>query len=305
MRGGKARRRPGTTTTTAPRVLVALARSYADIAPLHHLKYISYTASDGKMIPAYLGVPEGEGPWPTVLLPHGGPYARDTDAFDPWAELLLDRGYAVLKPNFRGSAGYGDAFMAAGFEQWGARMQQDVMDGLDWMIEQGIADPARSCVVGGSYGGYVALTAAFQAPERIRCAAAFAPVTDLKELATRERDFMFGRMNSARVQSDPAAQRSHSPLHQIDRIGVPILLMHGKLDRNVMFEQSKDFAKAMTRADKPGEFVIQETGDHFLSRTSHRIQWFEALDQFLADHLGGTPRRSNALIHGCAGFALK
>jgi dipeptidyl aminopeptidase/acylaminoacyl peptidase len=199
--------------------------------------------------------------------------------------MLLNRGYAVFKPNYRGSAGYGDEFMAAGFGQWGMKMQDDLMDGLDWLVARGLVDAKRVCMVGGSYGGYAALVAAFKSPERFRCAVSFAGITDLSELVKRLYNFQFGELTIARVQDGPERE-AYSPLQQVERIGVPLLIVHGDVDRRVMVEQSRELVAALEQAGKPHVYIEQANGDHFLSLESHRIEYLEALDAFLSDHLG-------------------
>ena len=153
--------------------LVLMSESYrgADIPQLTEPKPISYTARDGLSIPGYLSLPKGVEAknLPTIVLPHGGPHSRDIDRFDPRVQFLNARGYAVLQPNFRGSYGYGAAFMRAGFKQWGMKMQDDLDDGLDWLVQQGITDSKRVCMVEGSYGGYAALVAGFKSSEKYVC----------------------------------------------------------------------------------------------------------------------------------------
>ena len=243
-----------------------------------------YPSRDGYPIPAILTIPDGPGPHPTILFPHGGPNYRDGAGFNYWTQFFVSRGYAVLQPNFRGSIGYGAAHLEAGFEQWGLRMQDDVIDGLDWLIEKKIADPARVCFVGGSYGGYVALVAAFKTPQRLRCAVSFAGVTDLAGLKERVSSFDLGELAIARIQ-DGASVADNSPLRQVDRIGVPLLIVHGDVDRNVMIEQSRDLVDALGSAGKPHIYIEQSNGDHFLSLASHRLELFEAMDDFLRRHL--------------------
>ena len=268
--------------------LKRLAVTYADIPRIVDFEVVRYETRDGWPITAYVATPEGEGPFPTVVFPHGGPNTRDYPTFDYWTQFFVSRGYAVIKPNFRGSVGYGAAHLSAGFDQWGLRMQDDVMDGLDWMIAQEIADPDRVCVVGGSYGGYVALVAAFKTPDKIRCAVSFAGVTDLNDLRAHHRQFELGELAIARIQSGPAVNEN-SPIRQVDRIGVPLLIVHGDADRSVMIEQSRTFAAELEKAGKPFRYIEQAGGDHFLSNQKHRLEFFEAMDGFLAEHLDGDP----------------
>lgn len=162
-----------------------LAETHAGLpaGSLRPRQHITYPARDGTQIEAYLTVPEGEGPFPTVLLPHGGPASRDTGGFDSLAHFLASRGYAVIQPNFRGSGGYGNAWEFAGHGEWGTGvMQHDLSDAVAALTTAGIADPARLCIVGASYGGYAALAGAVFTPDLYRCAVAIAGVSDVEEL---------------------------------------------------------------------------------------------------------------------------
>jgi dipeptidyl aminopeptidase/acylaminoacyl peptidase len=174
--------------------------------------------------------------------------------------------------------------MASGFNQWGLAMQDDVIAGLDWMIAEGYADPDKVCIAGGGYGGYVALVAAFKTPEKFRCAVSFAGVTDLAKLEHRRRTMVFGRLATPRIPSGEL-RAANSPLAQVGKIGIPILLVHGDLDRNVMLEHASEFAEALEKNGKAYRYIEQAGGDHHLSRQSHRTEFFEAMDEFLAAHL--------------------
>ena len=147
------------------------------------------------------------------MYPHGGPWSEDVGRFDFLTEFFVDRGYAVLQPNFRGSTGYGDDYIRAGFTQWewGGKMQGDLTDGLNWMIAQGYTDPDRVCIHGASYGGYAALVAAYKTPEKYKCAASFAGVTDLEELRDRWHLYILGHLSTARLPTGEALTKN-SPL---------------------------------------------------------------------------------------------
>ena len=163
-------------------------------------------------------------------------------------------------------------------------MQNDLIDGLDWLIEAGYTDPNRVCIVGGSYGGYAALAASFKIPNRFRCAVSFAGVTDLDDLVERARSFRFGELSAARIQSGDA-RRANSPMDRVDDIALPLLIVHGVLDRSVTVDQSRRLVEALQAADKPHIYIEQPNGDHFLSVESDRLQFLEALDGFLGEHL--------------------
>ena len=214
-----------------------------------------------------------------------GPWARSNGNTTFLDEFFIDRGFAVLHPNFRGSTGYGDNYMQQGFLQWGEKMQEDVIDGLDWMIEQGIADPQKVCFHGGSYGGYSALVAAYKTPEKFKCAISFAGVTDLPDLRKNWMFFQFGDFVRARL---PRGEKllENSPLHNVDKIKLPLLIVHGDVDRSVMIEQGRNFAKALEEAGKDYQYIEQTNGDHYFSLQSHRLEYLQAMDEFLDKHIG-------------------
>lgn len=250
------------------------------------LQPVNFPSRDGLNIPGYLALPKGaNGATPFVLFPHSGPYARDSAEFDYWTQFFISQGYGVLKPNYRGSVGYGQIYMRAGYKQWGLRMQEDLVDGLDWLVERGQADPTRTCVVGASYGGYTALVAAYKFSEQINCAVSVGGIADLEKLVNRIYDFELVKRNRDRIQSSNQL-RANSPLHQAEHIGVPVLLVHGDTDTVVAVQQARKFAKALKREGKPFEYIEQKGGDHFLSRQADRTQFFKALADFLEVHLG-------------------
>jgi dipeptidyl aminopeptidase/acylaminoacyl peptidase len=180
----------------------------------------------------------------------------------------------------------GDRFLVGGYQQWGLKMQDDVLDGLVWMISQGYTDPDRVCIVGASYGGYVASVAAYTTPEKFKCAVSFAGVSDLNDLAQRWRNTGMTGSASRRLQSG-SSRDENSPIANVTRISIPLLLVHGDVDRRVMIEQSRRFAAALKKAGKDYIYIEQENGNHLLSLQSHRIEFFEAMDNFLRKHLGG------------------
>jgi dipeptidyl aminopeptidase/acylaminoacyl peptidase len=254
-------------------------------------KPITYKAADGLEIPAYLTLPVGsEGKnLPLIVYPHGGPEDRDTLDFDWLREALASRGYAVLQPNFRGSSGYKDAFLAAGYGQWGRKMQTDLSDGVRYLAAQGIVDPKRVCIFGWSYGGYAALAGAALDPGIYRCAADMAGPSDIQLIVQqaqgtdgRDNDTLryFKRYLGVNGPSDPVLPQI-SPARHAAKVGIPILIVHGKDDTVVDYQQSLIMADALKRAGKPYSFVTLDGEDHWGSRGETRLKLLQAVMEFL------------------------
>lgn len=278
-------------------VLTPVAETYPDLEPeqVAASRMVYYKARDGLEIPALLTLPPGHnraaGALPFVVLPHGGPTSHDTSGFNYLAQFIASRGYGVLQPQFRGSSGYGAAFEAAGLQQWGLAMQDDLTDGTRWLIDQKLADPARIAIVGGSYGGYAALMGAVKEPGLYRCAAAVAPVADLKLLVDDSWHYLFSDVNVPRIGTDTAILEKTSPAHNAERIRIPLLLVHGRKDYTVPVEHTVRMAEALQKAGKPAEVVFLDQADHFLSRGSDRLATLKALEKFLAANLAAPLRR--------------
>jgi dipeptidyl aminopeptidase/acylaminoacyl peptidase len=225
------------------------------------------------------------------VLPHGGPETRDNNEFDWWSQFLASRGYAVLRPQFRGSKGFGDAFRRAGFRQWGRRMQDDLTDGVLAMIQQGVADPRRVCIVGGSYGGYAALAGAAFTPDLYKCAVSVNGVSDLPEMLGSVKVQNGAESDSVAYWRDnigsPFDRRviERSPALAADAIRVPILLMHGVDDTVVPIGQSESMARALEKRNKPFEFIRLPGEDHWLSRADTRLRVLTEIERFLREHL--------------------
>lgn len=276
-------------------VAEVLARSYPSI-PAEQVgvqRFVQYKAADGMEIAGYLTLPPGETEaekLPLVVLAHGGPQSRDVAGFDYWAQALASRGYAVLQANFRGSTGYGRAFIEAGHGEWGRKMQTDLSDGVRWLAEQGTIDPERVCIVGASYGGYAAMAGLTLDKGVYRCGVAVAGVSDLRRMVAWEarqegsRDNQTVRywnrfMGVARFND--RALDELSPARLAATVDTPLLLIHGKDDTVVAIEQSRIMAEAMRRAGKPVELIELPGEDHWLSRADTRQRMLTETVRFL------------------------
>ena len=268
-----------------------LGRSYpiaaADVAPM---KMFDYKAADGLALRGVLTLPPGRevSKLPVIVLPHGGPAARDYPRFDWWAQALASRGYAVFQPNFRGSAGFGAEFQRAGHGEWGRKMQSDMSDGLAELARAGIVDPRRACIMGASFGGYAALAGVTLQQGLYRCAVAVAGISDLALMVSADlrgagEDPVLARALRAEVGSGRNL-RETSPVNFADRVDAPILLVHGKQDTVVLFEQSRIMERALRRAGKPVELITLDGEDHWLSRSSTRLAMLQATVAFVERH---------------------
>lgn len=257
---------------------------------LSPVKTIHYKARDALDIAAVLTLPVGRDPknLPLILMPHGGPFARDSEEWDWWVQFLAYRGYAVLQPNYRGSSGYGTAFAEKGEGQWGLAMQDDLNDAVDWAVKEGIADAKRVCIVGASYGGYAAMRGAQRDGSRYRCAISYAGVSDLAAMMRYDRRFLNhgGRNDWLKEQAPNFA--AVSPVNFAAQFSTPILLMHGKKDRRVQVNQSREMAEKLKAAGKvTGRdyiYVEQPLADHFFSRQADRLDFLQRMDAFLKEH---------------------
>ncbi len=240
-------------------------------AKLAVMERFVYIARDGTPIPGYLTRPPGnpKGPLPLIVMPHGGPEARDSFSFDTWGQILATRGYLVFQPNFRGSSGYGRHFAEAGYGQWGGRMQDDLTDGVLQLTKGGRADAKRICIFGASYGGYAALYGGAQTPGLYKCVASFAGVSDLASLvgwehATKGHEARFRYASHA--IGDPSKDRAKlaaaSPIKFAARYQPPVLLIHGAKDESVPVRQSESMAKALKQAGKDVRLVVFDDEGH-------------------------------------------
>jgi dipeptidyl aminopeptidase/acylaminoacyl peptidase len=265
-----------------------VVRSALEGVKLATVKSITYPAADGVMVPGYLTLPPGKESakgLPAIVLPHGGPSARDEWGFDWLSQFFASRGYAVLQPNFRGSTGYGDTwFQKNGFRSWQVAIG-DVTAAGHWLVNQGIADPAKLGIFGWSYGGYAALQSAVTDPALFKAVVAVAPVTDLAALKQESRNWSSHELISEMV-GEGASMHEGSPAEHADKIKAPVLLFHGGFDRNVSIEESKLMCSRLTSAGGKCELVTWDELDHYLDDSSARTQMLRRSDEFLRSAFG-------------------
>ena len=283
--------------------------------PLVPLQPVSYTSHDGLPIHGYLALPQGfQGPGPLVLNVHGGPWGRNAWGFDPEMQLFANRGYACLQVNFRGSTGYGKDFTNAGDREWGGRMQDDLTDAVQWAVAQGIADPARVAIYGGSYGGYATLAGVTFTPE-LYCAGAEAvgpsnmetflnTIPPYWESMRKLFDRRVGRIPrytegekagqpkadadmDAAEKAEVEFMRSRSPLFFADRVRVPLLIAQGANDPRVKKAESDQFVAALRGRGIPVEYVVYDNEGHGFARPENRLDYYRRVEAFLAPVLGG------------------
>lgn len=258
---------------------------------------VQYKARDNKVITAYLFAPpdfDGSKALPLVMLPHGGPQWRDSMNYSDFTQFISTRGYLVMKPNFRGSTGYGMAFQKAGYKEWGGKMQEDLEDAVTFLVKEGFADPKKVCMVGSSYGGYAALMGAVKTPGMFQCVASINGVSHLPD----QIEYDLNKFDSEVLQTfikksighpvdDAKMLIARSPALQANKIKVPVLLIHGDKDKVVPYEQAQVMEEALEDLNKPVELITLEDTTHSAFRYEEDvIVIYEAIEKFLAEHLG-------------------
>lgn len=252
-------------------------------------------ARDGLYIPTLLTLPAVEElkKLPAIMLPHGGPESYDTIGFDYMAQYFASRGYLVMQPQFRGSDGFGWDFMQKGRGEWGRKMQDDLTDTVKTLVKSGYVDPDRICIVGGSYGGYAALAGAAFTPDVYKCAVSINGVSDIERMVRDER-YAAGSDHWVveywrRVISAGEVDKDHlkdiSPINHVDKIKIPVLLIHGTHDEVVPLRQSENMYDEMKDARKQVEYVELDKGDHYLSKSVHRMKALQAIHNFVMEYL--------------------
>jgi dipeptidyl aminopeptidase/acylaminoacyl peptidase len=263
--------------------------------PLSNTEVVPYDSRDGTKLWAYVTARPAGGPRPMVVLPHGGPEARDYFGFNRFAQFLAAQGYVVVQPNFRGSSGFGESFINAGMGQWGARMQDDVSDVVKHLVGSGVADPARVCIVGASYGGYAALAGVTLTPDLYKCAVSVAGISDLTEILRSERSsggassnvYYYWRESIGKLESDAAALDAASPVKHAARVKAPVLLIHGDDDETVPVRQSMIMHDALRAAGKSSKLIRLPKSDHYWDdwERKDRLTLYQEVAAFLKQHL--------------------
>ncbi|MDE5113172.1 MAG: S9 family peptidase [Trichodesmium sp. St15_bin1_1] len=254
---------------------------------------ISYAARDGLTIHGYLTKPVGvSAPTSAVLLVHGGPWARDTWGYRAQAQWLANRGYVVLQVNFRGSTGYGKDFLNAGNREWGGKMHDDLVDGVNWLVEKGIANKDKIAIMGASYGGYSTLVGLTFTPEVFAAGVDIVGPSSLITLTQTippyweplKKQFFYRVGN---LETEPDFLQSRSPLFFVDKIQKPLLIGQGANDPRVKESESEQIVKAMEDAGKPVEYVLYKDEGHGFARPENRLHFYGIAEEFLAKYLGG------------------
>jgi len=270
----------------------------ADISPwleeshLAEIRPIQYTSRDGMTIHGYLTLPNGAEPknLPVIINPHGGPWARDNWGFIPEVQFLANRGYAIMRMNFRGSAGYGKAFLQASFKEWGKKMQDDITDGVHWLIKEGIADKDRIAIYGGSYGGYATLSGLTFTPELYACGVDYVGVSNLFTFLNSIPSYwepfreMFYEM-IGHPEADYELLYSSSPVFHVDKIKAPLLIAQGANDPRVKKEESDQMVEALQKRGINITYIIKDNEGHGFVNQENQFEFYRAMEEFLASHL--------------------
>ena len=271
-----------------------------DSEQLADVEYIPYTARDGRKMATFVTIPKGEPPYPTVVLPHGGPHVREIVLFDEWAQMLANNGYLVVQPQYRMSLGYGfDHYIRAFIDgsEGGRKMQDDKDDAALHLVDLGLADPDRMAMYGWSYGGYAALIAASRTPQIYQCTIAGAAVSDY---VTAANDAFRGRAptGALKIWRDVYEYGAVQPVKEADKVNVPILLIHGSVDSRVLPKQARLYQDALDKAGKYYKYVELDGADHFYNTLyyEHQIELYTSIIDFLRNECGNMSdfRASNA-----------
>lgn len=264
------------------------------------MKPIQYQTRDGLTIHGYLTLPQGIDAknLPVIVNPHGGPWARDAWGFNPETQFLANRGYAVLQMNFRGSTGYGRKFLEASYKQWGLAMQDDITDGVQWLIDQEIADPARVAIYGGSYGGYATLAGITKTPDLYACAIDYVGVSNLFTFMQTippywelYREMLYEMVGNPEDEADSLQMRATSPVFHVDKIKVPLLIAQGAKDPRVNQDESDQMVEALKERGITVEYLLKENEGHGFRNEENRFEFYHTMERFLGEHLAPSSRK--------------
>lgn len=267
---------------------------WLDENELCEMKPVRYQARDGLTIHGYLTLPKGSDGknLPVIVNPHGGPWARDFWGFNPEVQLFASRGYAVFQVNFRGSTGYGRSFWEASFKQWGQTMQDDITDGVHWLIQEGIADPGRIAIYGGSYGGYATLAGVTYTPDLYRCAVDYVGVANLFTFMSTippywepYRKMMYEMVGDPDDPADSAMMRAASPVFHADKIKTPLLVIQGANDPRVNINESDQIVDALKKKSIDVPYLVKYDEGHGFHNEENRIEAYKVMTGFFARHL--------------------
>ena len=255
-------------------------------AQLSKVERFDFEARDGSYLHGFLTLPNGVKKPPVVLFPHGGPYnVFDSKYFDPFVQMFASRGYAVMQVNFRGSGGSGNALEASGYGEWGKKMQTDLIDALDYVVGTGKVHKKKACIAGASYGGYAALAAGYQTPERFQCIISIAGVSDMNLLVRNFRKRGGHAFIKNAIGDNTDTLDDISPIMHIDKFKAPVLLIHGKVDTRVGYRQSENMYEALKKAGKKVDYELFEYGTHNLDDAGNRVRAMQMMEAFLKQHL--------------------
>ena len=267
---------------------------WLDENEMAEMKPIQYTSRDGLVIHGYLTLPKGvdASNLPVVINPHGGPWARDNWGFNPEIQFLANRGYAVLQMNFRGSVGYGRAFWEASFKEWGLKMQDDITDGVNWLIENGIADKEKVAIYGGSYGGYTTLAGITLTPDLYACAIDYVGVSTLFTFMNtippyweQFRQMLYEMVGDPENEADKARMEATSPVFLIDKIKRPLLIAQGANDPRVAQAESDQMVEALKANGIDVEYILKTDEGHGFRNEENRFEFYEMMETFLGKYL--------------------
>ena len=272
--------------------LLAELSPWLDAENMCDMKAISYTTRDGLTIQGYLTLPKGYEAQnlPVVINPHGGPWARDYWGFNPEVQFLANNGYAVLQMNYRGSTGFGRAFWEASFKQWGKTMQDDISDGVKWLVDEGIADPDRVAIYGGSYGGYATLAGLCFSPELYAAGVDYVGVSNLftfmKTIPPYWKpmlEMMYEMVGNP--ETDSLAMAAASPVYHVDKIKAPLFVAQGANDPRVNIDESDQIVKALEDRGVKVEYMVKDNEGHGFHNEENRFDFYRAMLAFLNEHL--------------------